>query len=120
MRRRTWQLLATMVLVLGCNPGKNEPDDPVKGATCSNKTKCPGGYKCTNNPGDPLSTGKCEYQECGIKVPCKTKMTCAADNESAACDKFNPEKLCECQTPNSQEVPLTPTTGGTPTTGDKP
>jgi hypothetical protein len=116
MRRRNWQLLAIVALVLGCGPGPNGSDDPVQGATCSNGTKCPGGYKCNNNPADPGSTGKCEYQECGQTVPCKTKMSCLADNESAICDKKNPAKLCECQVPNSLDL----TTGGTPTTGHTP
>ena len=60
-RTRAWQLLATVALALGCNPSPSA--DPIEDAVCSNETKCPTGYKCTNNPGDPLSTGKCEYQE---------------------------------------------------------
>jgi hypothetical protein len=118
MRRRTWQLFATVALVLGCNKEPTGTTDTVEDTICSNQTKCPGGYKCTNNPADPLSTGKCEYQECGQTVPCKTKMSCLADNESALCDKRDNNKLCECQVPNSQDVDLT--TGGTPTTGQKP
>ena len=50
-RTRAWQLLTTVALVLGCNPGpKNEAEDPVKGETCSHQTKCPDGYTCSNNP----------------------------------------------------------------------
>lgn len=117
--RRTWQLLAVLALVLGCSKGPTtDPEDPVQGAKCSNHTKCPGGYKCTNNPADPLSTGKCEYQECGLTVPCKTSMTCIADKESALCDNKDPDKLCSCVTPNSGDVPVT--TGDVPTTGGKP
>ncbi len=115
MRRLTWQLLAAVTLTLGCSNAPSSTD-PIEGATCSNKTKCPGGYKCTNNPGDPLSTGKCEYQECGRTVGCKTSMTCVG-NETAVCDEKKPDKLCSCVTPNSGDVPATPTTGNTPTTG---
>lgn len=116
MRRLTWQLLATVTLALGCS-SPTPAEDPIQGAVCSNKTRCPGGYKCTNNPGDPLSTGKCEYQECGRTVPCETPMTCIADKETAVCDEKKPGKLCSCVTPNSGDTPVTPPTGNTPTTG---
>jgi len=33
------------------------------------------------------------------------------------CDSLNNDKYCECQRPNSEEVPATPTTGDPPTTG---
>ena len=66
MQRRTWQLLATVALALGCNSPTPSAADPIEDAVCSNKTTCPSGYKCTNNTADPHSTGKCEYQECGL------------------------------------------------------
>ena len=70
-------------------------------------------------PSSPAEHRPVQVQECGLKVPCKGPMTCIAGKESALCDERNIDKLCECATPTSAEVP-TPTTGGTPTTGDKP
>lgn len=117
-RTRAWQLLVTAILLLACKKDdKINPGDPYEGATCSNQTKCPFGYKCTNNAADPLSTGKCEYQVCGRTEPCKEPQTqCPLKVETAMCDKFNNDKYCECVRPNSEDVPSTPTTGG-PTTG---
>lgn len=117
-RTRAWQLLVSATLLLACHK-EEKTGMTYDDAVCSKYTTCPAGYKCTNDPADPQSTGLCKYQECGLKVPCKGPMTCIADKESALCDERNLDKLCECATPNSAEVP-TPTTGGTPTTGDKP
>lgn len=121
MQRRTWQLLVTVALAFGCGSNPEPPEDPVKGATCSNKTKCPHGYKCTNDPGDPHSTGKCEYQVCGLTDLCKKPhKECPLPVETAMCDKFDNDKYCECVRPNSEEVPTTPTTGDPPPTTGKP
>jgi len=115
-RTRAWQLLTTVALALGCSPTPSA--DPIEDAVCSNKTKCPAGYECPNNPGDPLSTGKCEYQKCGLTDLCKKPhQECPLKEETAMCDRKDNDKYCECVRPSSEEVPTTPTTGGPPTTG---
>lgn len=120
MRRRTWQLLATVALALGCN-NPTPSADPIEDAVCSNKTKCPAGYKCDNNTADPHSTGKCVYQECGLTDLCKKpQKQCPLKEETAMCDKKDNDKYCECVRPNSEDVPTTPTTGGDPPTTGKP
>ena len=36
------------------------------------------------------------------------------------CDRKDNDKYCECLRPNSEDVPVTPTTGGDPPTTGKP
>lgn len=116
-RTRAWQLLVSATLLLACNK-EDKTNDTYEGATCSKYTTCPAGYKCSNDPGNPQSTGVCLYQECGLTDLCKKPhKECALKSETALCDSLNNDKYCECQRQNSAEVPATPTTGDPPTTG---
>lgn len=116
-RTRAWQLLVTATLLLACNK-EDKTNDTYEGVTCSNMTKCPSGYKCTNNPADPHSTGECKYQECGLTDLCKKpQKLCPLKQDTAMCDRFDNDRYCDCVRANSEEVPPTPTTGGPPTTG---
>ena len=129
-RTRAWHFLLSASLLLGCNgsgcnpPKKSQLTDAILDEECSKMTKCPAGYECdfgAANSSDPNSLGTCTYKECGLTDLCKTPHTeCALSDETAMCDRRKNDKYCECQRPSSQEVPSTPTTGGPPTTGDKP
>ena len=116
-RTRAWQILVSVSLLLGCNK-EDKTNETYDDVVCSKYTTCPAGYKCTNDPGNPQSTGVCLYQECGLTDHCKKpQKQCPLDVETAMCDSRNNDKYCECIRPNSEEVPATPTTGGPPTTG---
>ncbi len=121
---RAWQLLLGASLLLGCNSTATNTTDIVEGTKCGAHTKCPFGYECNyggSDPNNPQSIGECKYKECGLKDVCKKpQKLCALDQETAMCDRFDNDKYCECERPNSEEVPSTPTTGVPPTTGDKP
>jgi hypothetical protein len=117
MRRQFRHFLAVAALQLsfgGCGPGR--PETGPEGVTCSSLSKCPHGYKCSNNPADPHSTGECKYQECGLTDICNKPQACIP-NQTAMCDRFNNDKFCECEGLNSENVPNPPATGGDPTTG---
>lgn len=134
-RTRAWQLLFSASLLLGCNGSGCEPY-PVPGklvdVECGAHTKCPFGYECdygAKDPNHPNSVGICQYVECKLTDVCeKPHIECPLPQEIAMCDKFADDKYCDCVRPNSQDVPGTPTTGGpaapttgvTPTGGDKP
>lgn len=96
-------------ITFGCNKEKPVPLDK-----CSTHTKCSAGYKCNfhgANPSDPKAVGECEYQTCGLTVPCKTPRQCLPDKETATCDQMDVDKFCGCVSPNSSDMPHTPTTG---------
>ena len=113
-RTRAWQLLVSATLLLACN---QDETDKVEGTPCTKDTKCPAGYDCTNDPGNPKSVGECKYRECGLTDLCKKPQTqCLLKTETAMCDKKNNDKYCECIRPNAEDVPATPTTGA-PSTG---
>ena len=124
---RAWLVLVSTSLLLGCNGSGCKPE-PEAGklvdVQCGAYKKCPSGYECNyggSDPKNPKNFGLCEYVECGLTDLCEKPQTrCALKVETPLCDKFDNDKYCECVRPNSEEVPSTPTTGGTPTTGDKP
>jgi hypothetical protein len=136
-RTRAWQLLIGASLLLGCNGsgcnnGSETTSGKLVGVECGAHTKCPFGYECdygAKDPNHPKSVGLCQYVECKLTDLCeKPHKECPLPQETAICDKFDNDKYCDCVRPSSQDVPGTPTTGGppapttgaTPTSGDKP
>ena len=119
-RTRAWQLLVCVPLLWACHK-EDKTNETAEDEACSQYTKCPAGYKCTNDPGDPQSAGVCKYQACGLTDLCKKpQKDCPLKSETAMCDRFDNDKYCECMRPNSAEVPTTPTTGDPPPTTGKP
>ena len=106
-------------LLLGCNGPKTGESDTEPMKKCSTHTACTAGYKCDfggANPSDPTAVGVCVYQKCGLTELCKKPQPCLPDKETAMCDANDNDKFCGCVSPNSEDVPTTPTT----TAGDKP
>jgi hypothetical protein len=63
-RTRAWQLVVSATLLLACHK-EDKTGETYDDAICSKSTACPAGYKCTNNPAHPQSTGLCKYRSAG-------------------------------------------------------